>query len=126
LIPIAFFAAIAAMVVLPSYFKSQERTRMQETLRAAIDKGQPLPPEVVEAITTPTRTKPTAFRDLRRGVIWLAVGIALGLSSVIGDSHISGDGIDVDFGGGLLGIAAIPTCIGIAFIVLSLFNKNKD
>ena len=27
---------------------------------------------------------------------------------------------------GLLGIAAIPVTIGLAFIVLSFFNKNKD
>ena len=29
-------------------------------------------------------------------------------------------------GDGLLGIAAIPVTIGLAFIVLSFFNKNKD
>ena len=31
-----------------------------------------------------------------------------------------------NFGGGMLGVAAIPVTIGLAFIVLSFFNKNKD
>jgi hypothetical protein len=29
-------------------------------------------------------------------------------------------------GNGLLGVAAIPATIGLAFIALSFFNKNKD
>ena len=35
LIPIALFAMIAAIVILPRYFRSQERQKMADTLRLA-------------------------------------------------------------------------------------------
>lgn len=120
IVPIGVFAMITAVVVLPFYFKSRERREMQATLRVAIEKGQPVPPEVIEAMTRAVKTPPTRLRDLRTGVIWLAVGIGLGLATYFGD-FIHGDG---DFDG--IGVACIPAVIGVAFIVLSFFNPNKE
>ncbi len=123
----AVFGTITAIVVGPSYLKSRERQEMQATVRAAIDKGQPLPPEVIEALgTEASKNIPSRSRDLRRGVIWLAVGIGMAAFSLVNGGGYSGDGWDVHVGDGLLGIACIPTTIGLAFIVLSFFNKNKD
>jgi hypothetical protein len=126
----AVFGTITAIVVGPSYFKSRERREMQATVRAAIDKGQPLPPEVIEALSTEaTKNIPSRSRDIRRGIIWLAVGIGMAAFSLINDLRGFGDdGWDngPNFDGGLLGLAAIPITIGLAFIVLSFFNKNKD
>jgi hypothetical protein len=50
LVPIGFFAMIAAIVIVPNYLRVRERQEMQATVRAAIEKGQPLPPELVEAL----------------------------------------------------------------------------
>ncbi len=123
----AVFGTITAIIVGPTYFKSRERREMQATVRAAIDKGQPLPPEVIEALSTEaTRNIPSRSRDIRRGVIWLAVGIGMAAFSLVNGGSWGGDGWDVNAGDGLLGIACIPTTIGLAFIVLSFFNKNKD
>jgi hypothetical protein len=122
------FGTITAIILGPSWLKSRERREMQATVRAAIDKGQPLPPEVIEAMSRDVaKNLPSRTRDLRRGVIWLATGVGIAAFSLLNDSGWSNDG---DFGGhvgnGLLGIAAIPITIGLAFIVLSFFNKNKD
>ena len=128
----AVFGTITAIIVGPTYFKSRERREMQATVRAAIDKGQPLPPEVIDALSTEaTRNIPSRTRDIRRGVIWLAVGIGMAAFSLINDLRGFGgddwsDGGHTNFDGGLLGLAAIPITIGLAFIVLSFFNKNKD
>ena len=124
----AVFGTITAIVVGPTYLKSKERREMQATVRAAIDKGQPLPPEVIEALgKEATRNLPSRTRDIRRGIIWLAVGIGLAAFGIINDSTWErGEWGGPDFGGGLLGIAAIPVTIGLAFIVLSFFNKNRD
>ncbi len=124
----AVFGTITAIIVGPTYFKSRERREMQATVRAAIDKGQPLPPEVIDALSTEaTRNIPSRTRDIRRGVIWLAVGVGMAAFSLINDLRGSDDWNDgPNFDGGLLGIAAIPITIGLAFIVLSFFNKNKD
>ena len=125
----AVFGTITAIVVGPTYFKSRERREMQATVRAAIDKGQPLPPEVIEALgREATKNIPSRTRDLRRGIVWLATGIGIAAFSLINDMRGFGDDWSdgPNFDGGLLGIAAIPVTIGLAYIVLSFFNKNKD
>ncbi len=125
----AVFGTITAIVVGPTYLKSKERREMQATVRAAIDKGQPLPPEVIEALgKEATRNVPSRTRDIRRGIIWLAVGIGMAAFALINETRWNDAGWEggVQVGGGLLGIAAIPATIGLAFIVLSFFNKNKD
>lgn len=125
----AVFGTITAIIVGPTYFKSRERREMQATVRAAIDKGQPLPPEVIEALSTEaTKNIPSRTRDIRRGIIWLAVGIGMAAFSLINEMRSFGDDWSdgPNFDGSLLGLSAIPITIGLAFIVLSFFNKNKD
>lgn len=120
LIPVAFFIMIAAIVIVPNWLKSRDRREMQGTLRSAIEKGQPLPPEVIESITKDNVKPPaTAARDLRTGVIMLAVAIGVAIMGY-GVSFNHMDAFYV-----LSGMAAIPGMIGLAFIVLSVFNKNK-
>jgi hypothetical protein len=123
---LALFSTITAIVFGPTYLKSRERREIQTTVRHAIDKGQELPPELIEAMTRDVASKlPSRTRDLRRGVIWLAVGVgiaAFGTLSDLGWNHH----VMREIGNGLLGLAAIPVTIGLAFIVLSFFNPNKD
>ena len=67
------FAAIVAIIVGPSYLKSRERREIQTTVRTAIDKGQPLPPEVIEALSKDiTKNLPSRTKDIRRGIIWVS------------------------------------------------------
>jgi hypothetical protein len=121
------FAAIVAIILGPGYLKSRERQELQTTVRHAIDKGQELPPELIDAMTRDVASKlPSRSRDLRRGVLWLAVGIGLAAFSFLSNM---GGWHDNDIEGAaaaLMGISAIPATIGLAFIVLSFFNPNKD
>lgn len=123
---LSVFGTITAIAFGPAYLKSREKREMQATVRHAIDKGQELPPELIDAMTRDVASKlPSRTRDLRRGVIWIAVGVgiaAFGLLSDLGWDHREMDNI----GNGLLGVAAIPFTIGLAFIVLSFFNSNKE
>lgn len=121
LIPITFFAMIAALVIAPRYFRSQERMRLQDTLRAAIEKGQPLPPEVVEALTSdaPAKRAPSAQRDLRKGVILLCVAAALVTMAYL----VGMDEPDAYYP--MIGAACFPGFIGLAFVAMSLLSKSK-
>jgi len=121
LIPLAPFLMVAAIVIVPAWLRMRERREMQATVRAAIEKGQPLPPELVEALSKDVRPRvvSSAHRDMRIGVILLFVaggvaltGIALGQ---INDNAMFGT----------VSGAAIPGMIGLAFIILSFFNPNK-
>jgi hypothetical protein len=125
LIPIAFFAMIAAIVIMPRYFKSQERQRMAEALKVAIENGQTLSPDTIDALSVNVRRAdfgPTPQRDLRTGIIWLGTGVGMAAFALA-----VGFGVDEpDALYPLLGIAAFPAFIGIAFILLSVLNKRKD
>lgn len=118
-VPIILFLVIGAIVIVPTWLKSRERSEMQTTLRAAIDKGQPVPPEVIEALTRNVKVAPTSLSDLRTGIVWVAVGIGFGLFGYFMSFEES------DFHFPSMGIAAIPIVIGLAFIVLSFINPNK-
>jgi hypothetical protein len=123
---ISLFGMITAVVVLPSYFRSRERRELQATIRAAIEKGQPLPPEVIEAIGSEgarTEVLPSPHRDLRRGVIWLAVALGLvtiGVVDSIGDGYF-----DIGDADGWWAFAALPGFVGLAFIVLGLISRSR-
>lgn len=126
LIVLIIFSAITAIIFGPSYLKSREKREVQETVRHAIDKGQELPPELIDALTRDVASKlPSRTRDLRRGVIWLAAGIGVAAFSYISAYSWSDHDIEGAMNG-MLGLSAIPITIGLAFIVLSFFNPNKE
>ncbi|NGM48147.1 hypothetical protein G5B46_00850 [Caulobacter sp. 602-2] len=121
LVPLGFFAMIAAIVLVPVWLRARNKQEMQATVRTAIEKGQALPPELVDAMTKDIKPpkESTAVRDIRAGVILIAVGAGLAVMGLIlGQSH------DEAFHP-LLGAAAIPALIGAAYVVLSFFNPNK-
>jgi len=125
LIPLAPFIMIIAIVVVPAILKSKERKEMQATLRTAIEKGQPLPPEVIDALSKDNIKPPaTAARDLRIGVILLAVSIGIAIFGSVFQFMGDFEGAKASFP--IIGLAAIPGMIGVAFCILSVFNKNKD
>jgi hypothetical protein len=117
---LTIFGGITAMVVLPSYFKSKERREMQATLRAAIEKGQPVPPEMIDAMTRNVKVAPTALSDLRTGIIWVAVGIGIATFGYF-VSYEEAEAFHP-----MLGMGAIPAVVGLTYIVLSFFNPNKS
>ncbi|MBI1200679.1 MAG: hypothetical protein GC203_22680 [Phenylobacterium sp.] len=123
LVLLIIFGSIASIFIAPRYFKSQERQKMADTLRVAIEKGQPLPTEVIEAMSSNVRSPgmaPSPQRDLRTGIIWLGVGVGI---AALGFA-LSFEEPDTLYP--LLGFAAFPIFIGLAFILLSFLNKPKS
>jgi hypothetical protein len=122
LVPISFFAMVAAIVIAPRYFRSIERQKVADTLRAAIEAGQPLPIEVIDAMSRnlPTPRAPASpARDLRVGLIWL--GVAVGIACF----GIALGFVEPEMTFVFLGLAAFPGFIGLAFVVLGLINRKK-
>jgi hypothetical protein len=118
---VLLFGAIPAVLIARSYFRSRERMQMQETIRAAIEKGQPLPSEMIDAISRDVRPVPSATRDLRVALVWLGVAAGLiGFAYALGYSADAGDAFWP-----LVGIACFPGFIGLAFLVMAMLNSGK-
>lgn len=123
LVPLAFFVFLAAVILMPGYFKSRDRARMHETLRIAYEKGQPVPPELIAAIQSGDNSSIASYapeKDLRRAVV--LIGVALGLVAM---SFAIGQMNDEHARYGLLAGAAIPGFIGLGFLALWYFGRNK-
>ena len=121
---LAFWGFIAAIIIVPQYFKHRDRNRMYDTMKAAIDKGQPVPPEFLVAMQSntsgPEPIVPTAERDLRRAIVLIAVGLGLaglGYGLWFGLMAAS-DTAAYIVGGVVAGCGAIPGLIGVAYLIL--------
>ncbi len=114
---IGFTAVIAPVVLLAVFFwfRYKARQQMQDTIRVALDKGQDLSPELIDRLGHPKAPKD---KDLRLGVIWVAVAIGFALLSFgIPEEEATGP---------ILGVAAFPGAIGIAYLILHKFARKDD
>ena len=120
LVPISFFVMIAALFIVPRYFKSREREEMQQTIRAAIERGDGLSPEAIEAMTRDFKPNPSAVRDLRAAVIWIAVAIGFAVCGYF----ISWEEGDAFYP--VLGFASIPALVGLSYLAMAAINASAN
>jgi hypothetical protein len=125
-----FFACIAAIIVGPMWLRSRERQNMQDIVRVAYEKGQPVSPELITAIQSSLtgRTKSTREDDLRRAIIFIAIGIGfigLGYGIWYGLMSVSDEGAYIS-GGSTAGLGAIPLMVGIAYLILWATGSKKS
>ncbi len=81
-IPIGSMALAAVIVGLVGYFKNQERRQRHETIRLALEKGQPVPPELLDdelALAKQALGSGGRRRDLAKGIQWIFTGVGLSL-----------------------------------------------
>jgi hypothetical protein len=135
LLPIFGIFMIIAIVIGPiwirSYFAARDRAQMHETIRIAYEKGQPVPPELIEKLTA-AATRPSYSyssapdADLRRALVLIAVGLGmagLGLGFWYGLGYV-GPMVGGIVGGIVAGSGAIPGFIGVAYLVLWLLKRG--
>lgn len=138
LIPIFGIFMIIAVVIGPiwirSYYRSKEREQLHATLRAAYEKGQPPPPELIEKLTAETGASDVAGttmagsdRDLRRAIVLIAVGLGLaGLGAGLGwGISLASDVGGAVTGGIIAGCGAIPGFIGVAYLILWMLGRQQ-
>jgi len=89
--------------------KRLQQTRLlHETIRAMIDKGQPIPPELLQP---PAPRRPRS--DLRRGLVFLGIGIGLTVWLALE-------------GGTKWPLGLIPLLMGVAFLVTWKVERPKN
>ena len=124
LVPVVLFLMIGAIIVGNRYFRHKERTQMQDTLRAAYERGQTVQPELLAMMTTdPRPLKPTygPERDLRRGLFWIAWALAL---LAAGGAFYYYDPSN-DTTGAFMGFACFPGFVGLAYLIIYFLTRDK-
>jgi hypothetical protein len=126
LVPLGFLTFLTAIIIVPVIMRSRDRALLHETLRIAYDKGQPVAPEMIEMLQRDVRersgrhARSSADRDLRWAVI--LIGLALGLVAMSFALNMT-EGPEALYG--TLAGATIPGFIGLGFLVLWYFGRNK-
>lgn len=113
-IPIAMFLGLTIVFCVLFWFRFRARSEMQQTFRAALDKGQELTPEIIDRLGHPKASKD---RDLRYGIIWMALAVAL---IAFGFGIPDEDDVARIFAG----IAAFPFALGVAYLILHKFTDR--
>jgi len=114
-IPIVMFIGLTVVLSLFVWFRFRSKQEMQATIRTAIDKGQELSPELVDKLAGP---KPAPNRDLRRGILSVALAISFVLfGRMIGDE---------DAVGPMTGIAMFPLMIGLGFLLMHFMARRES
>lgn len=110
-VPSVVFLFITAIVVAGMYFQHQKQRLWHETMRVALEKGQPLPPMPDDSQQARADKKQA---DLTPGLVLIAIGVAL----FIGLPQIS-SGIPL--------IGAYATgFLGIALLISAILKRTID
>jgi hypothetical protein len=119
-IPITFFAMVVGVTWLFQHFALKKRIEAFQTLRFAIEKGQPLTPETLESMARIS----SPIADLRRGIVFVAIALGFAAFATIISWDARGDMIEIRRG--LYGVAMFPLFIGLGFLGLHFFaNESK-
>jgi len=129
---VIFWSFVAAIFLVPRYLKSRERSKLLDTLKVAYEKGQPVPPDLIEALqrgdvpSVRSTEISTSESDLRRAIVLISVGVGialLGYGLYWGISYASDEGGAIT-GAAVAGCGAIPGLIGVAYLVLWLARRQ--
>jgi hypothetical protein len=114
LIPIVMFIMLGLVFIVMFYLRFRARVETQQTIRLALEKGTELSPELIKQLGEP---EPARDQDLRRGLIWIALGVGMAVLAF---------GIDEpDAMGPLLGTGAFPALIGVAYLIMWRYGARK-
>lgn len=112
-VPILLFIVIGIVVLGYFYWNHKNRADIMATVQKAIDGGGELSPELLMQLGAAVNPR---IRDLRRGVIFLALGAATLLSSLFFD--------EPDILSGLRALAMFPLLLGSGFLLVWRLNRD--
>ena len=109
---LSIFGAPVAIVVMIGIFSMIATRTRQRTIRMMVEKGQPVPPELLAPATRGIRRR----SDVRRGVVWTMVGLGL----MIWLAAVN------DWEGGAWSFGLIPFLIGLGYLIVWKLENKKD
>lgn len=109
---LSIFGAPVLIVIMIGMFAFLMSRMRQRTIRLMVEKGQPVPAELL----APARRAVHQRSDVRRGVVWTMVGI--GLMVFLGAVN--------DWEGGAWSLGLIPFLIGLGYLMVWKLEGKKD
>jgi hypothetical protein len=109
---LSIFGAPVMIVVLIGVFALLVSRSRQRTIRMLVEKGQPIPAELLAPAARAVRRR----SDVRRGVVWTMVG--LGFMIFLGAVN--------DWEGGAWSLGLIPFLIGLGYLIIWKLENKKD
>jgi hypothetical protein len=109
---LSIFGAPVLIVIMIGIFAVLMSRMRQRTIRMMVEKGQPVPAELLAPAARAVRRR----SDVRRGVIWAMIG--LGAMIFFGAVN--------DWEGGIWSLGLIPFLIGLGYLIVWKLETKKD
>jgi hypothetical protein len=113
MIPITMFIVLGFAVLGYFYWNHQNRVTIMKTVEKAMDKGAELTPELLIQLGAAGDPR---IRDMRRGIVFLSLGVAGGLCSLFF--------ADPEIVNGIRAGTVFPLMLGIGFLIVWKLNKD--
>lgn len=109
---LSIFGAPVLIVILIGVFSVIVSRSRQRTIRMLVEKGQPVPAELLAPAARSVRKR----SDVRRGVVWTMVGLGL----MVWLAAVN------DWEGGAWSFGLIPFLIGLGYLIIWKLENKKD
>ena len=109
---LSIFGAPVVIVIMIGIFALLGSRMRQRTIRMMVEKGQPVPAELLAPEVRAVRRR----SDVRRGVVWTMVGLGL----MIWLAAVN------DLEGGAWSFGLIPFLIGLGYLIVWKLEGKKD
>lgn len=114
-IPMVLFVVLGFITWAFFYFNSKNRLAIMDTVQKAIDSGGQLTPEMLTKLGATANPR---MRDMRRGIVFLSLGIAGILCSMFFSYPEVVEGIRAG--------SMFPLMLGLGFLLVWKLNKDQD
>lgn len=111
LIPVIGVICIVVMLIAFSLINNRNQAEVQRTLRAALERGVALDPELVAQMNT---SRPSPNNDLRRGLVIVSIGLATAVAGFITGSVME-----------FWTVAVFPLFMGLAFLLMWKIDRRR-
>lgn len=112
-IPIIMFIMLGIVLVAYFYWNHKNRASIMDVVHKAIETGKELTPELLVQLGAAVNPR---MRDMRRGIVFLSLGIAGLLCSLFFDDATVINGIRAG--------AVFPLMLGLGFLLVWKLNKD--
>jgi hypothetical protein len=119
-VAVTFWLVIGAIVIATLFFRYKARADRMKLLQTLAEKGQPIPPELLNGALGSTQTGPVNY--ITRGVVLVSIGLAMIVFFAVAGGAFAGTMHGDDWAGPVLG--AFPLFLGLAYLGIGVYQRR--